>query len=191
MPRARRAGNVVEDLYWIGVGVVAVVVVQHVAAAGHPLRQLARVLLHRVHEAVAVAELFERAVGEVARVVGVVAGLRRSAQRVGRVVDAQAGRIGLHLQIAVVVIAIADAPGVPALGHHIGLTIQHPPLVVGVGVALLFDADERDPSDDLRLHFEAVGRMSAEDRQVVRSLLEGMILKHDAKRFMRSDEHSP
>jgi hypothetical protein len=40
----------------------------------------------------------------------------------------------------------------------------------------------------LRFHFEAVARMSPEDRQVARSLLEGMILKHDAKRFVRNDE---
>jgi hypothetical protein len=31
-------------------------------------------------------------------------------------------------------------------------------------------------------------RMSPEDRQVVRSLLEGMILKHDAKRYLHNDE---
>lgn len=64
-------------------------------------------------------------------------------------------------------------------------------IVLGVsGDVLLFDANERGPSDDLRLHFEAVARMSVEDRQVVRSLLEGMILKHDAKRFTRSNEQN-
>jgi transcriptional regulator with XRE-family HTH domain len=62
-------------------------------------------------------------------------------------------------------------------------------IVLGVsGDTLLFDTDERGPGDDLRFHFEAVARMSPEDRQVVRSLLEGMILKHDAKRFVRNDE---
>jgi len=63
-------------------------------------------------------------------------------------------------------------------------------LAVALGVsgdALLFDADERGPSDDLRLHFEAVAQMSPEERQVVRSLLEGMILKHQARRF----DHQP
>lgn len=39
------------------------------------------------------------------------------------------------------------------------------------------------PFTDLRLHFEAVSHMSPEDQYVVRSLLEGMILKHDARRF--------
>jgi transcriptional regulator with XRE-family HTH domain len=62
-------------------------------------------------------------------------------------------------------------------------------IVLGVsGDTLLFDTEERGPGDDLRFHFEAVARMSPEDRQVVRSLLEGMILKHDAKRFVRNDE---
>lgn len=59
-------------------------------------------------------------------------------------------------------------------------------LAIALGVsgdALLFDKDERGPNDDLRLHFEAVTRMSPEEQQVVRSLLEGMILKHDAKRW--------
>ncbi len=62
-------------------------------------------------------------------------------------------------------------------------------IVLGVsGDTLLFDTDERGPGDDLRFHFEAVARMSPEDRQVVRSLLEDMILKHDAKRFVHNDE---
>ena len=64
-------------------------------------------------------------------------------------------------------------------------------LAIALGVsgdALLFDQNERGPGDDLRLHFEAVSRMSPEDQQVVRSLLEGMILKHDARRFERSAE---
>jgi transcriptional regulator with XRE-family HTH domain len=62
-------------------------------------------------------------------------------------------------------------------------------IVLGVsGDTLLFDTDERGPGDDLRFHFEAVARMSPEDRQVVRSLLEGMILKHDAKRYLHNDE---
>lgn len=59
-------------------------------------------------------------------------------------------------------------------------------LAIALGVTgdtLLFDKDERGPGDDLRLHFEAVARMSPEEQQVVRSLLEGMILKHDAKRW--------
>jgi transcriptional regulator with XRE-family HTH domain len=48
---------------------------------------------------------------------------------------------------------------------------------------LLFGKDERGPDDDLRLQFEAVSRFDDEEKPVVRSLLEGMILKHEARRW--------
>jgi len=44
--------------------------------------------------------------------------------------------------------------------------------------------DERGPDDDLRLQFQAVTRFDADEKQVVRSLLEGMILKHEARRWL-------
>ena len=46
---------------------------------------------------------------------------------------------------------------------------------------LIFDKDEREPNQDLRLAFEAVSHMNPEDKQTVISLIEGMILKHQAK----------
>lgn len=48
---------------------------------------------------------------------------------------------------------------------------------------LLLGKDERGPDDDLRLQFEAVSRFDADEKQVARSLLEGMILKHEARRW--------
>jgi transcriptional regulator with XRE-family HTH domain len=48
---------------------------------------------------------------------------------------------------------------------------------------LLFDKDERGPDEDLRLQFEAVSRMSAAEKRVVKELIEGMILKHEARRW--------
>lgn len=48
---------------------------------------------------------------------------------------------------------------------------------------LLFGKDERGPDEDLRLQFEAVSRFDDEEKRVVRSLLEGMILKHEARRW--------
>lgn len=48
---------------------------------------------------------------------------------------------------------------------------------------LLFGKDERGPDEDLRLQFEAVPRFDDEEKRVVRSLLEGMILKHEARRW--------
>jgi transcriptional regulator with XRE-family HTH domain len=47
---------------------------------------------------------------------------------------------------------------------------------------LLFGKDERGPDDDLRLQFEAVSRFDPEEKKVIRSVLDGMILKHEARR---------
>jgi transcriptional regulator with XRE-family HTH domain len=49
---------------------------------------------------------------------------------------------------------------------------------------LLFDRDERGPDDDLRFQFEALSRLDPEDKAVVKSVLEGLLLKHEAKRLM-------
>ena len=49
--------------------------------------------------------------------------------------------------------------------------------------ALLFEDGERAPSDDLKLQFEAVSRFDDEEKQVIRSLLDGMIIKHQARRW--------
>jgi transcriptional regulator with XRE-family HTH domain len=48
---------------------------------------------------------------------------------------------------------------------------------------LLFGKDERGPDEDLRLQFEAVSRFDEEEKRVIRSVLEGMILKHEARRW--------
>ncbi len=48
---------------------------------------------------------------------------------------------------------------------------------------LLFGKDERGPDDELRLQFEAVSRFDAAEKDVIRSLLDGMILKHEARRW--------
>lgn len=48
---------------------------------------------------------------------------------------------------------------------------------------LLFGKDERGPDDDLRLQFEAISQFDDEEKRVVRSVLEGMILKHEARRW--------
>jgi len=48
---------------------------------------------------------------------------------------------------------------------------------------LIFGEDERSPSDDLKLQFEVVSRFPEEEKRIVKALLEGMILKHEAKRW--------
>jgi len=48
---------------------------------------------------------------------------------------------------------------------------------------LIFDENERGPQDDLRLQFEAVSKFTSEEKRVIKSVLEGLILKHEAKRW--------
>lgn len=50
---------------------------------------------------------------------------------------------------------------------------------------LLFD-NERGPDDDLRFHFEAVAKLNSEEKKVIKELIEGMLLKHDAKRWTQT-----
>lgn len=50
--------------------------------------------------------------------------------------------------------------------------------------ALVFEENERGPSDELRLQFEAVSYMPEDDRRIVRALLDGMIVKHQTKQLV-------
>lgn len=54
--------------------------------------------------------------------------------------------------------------------------------------ALLFEENERGPTDDMRLQFEALARLDERERDVVREVLEGMLIKHDAEQWMRSKQ---
>ena len=49
---------------------------------------------------------------------------------------------------------------------------------------LVFEANERGPSDDLRLQFEAISHMPEEERSIIKALLDGMILKYQAKQIV-------
>lgn len=48
---------------------------------------------------------------------------------------------------------------------------------------LVFDKDERGPDDDLRLQFEAISKFRTEEKKIVKAILEGLILRHEAKRW--------
>ena len=48
---------------------------------------------------------------------------------------------------------------------------------------LLFDEDERGPADDLRLQFEATQRLSDDEKHVVKTVIESILLKHEARRW--------
>jgi transcriptional regulator with XRE-family HTH domain len=50
---------------------------------------------------------------------------------------------------------------------------------------LLFEEDERGPDDELRLQFEALRQFDEEERKTALEVLEGLILKHQAKRMVQ------
>lgn len=51
------------------------------------------------------------------------------------------------------------------------------------GDMLLFDEDERQPPEELVMQFEAISRFSPEEKKTIKEVLEGLILKHEAKRW--------
>ena len=53
---------------------------------------------------------------------------------------------------------------------------------------LLFGKTERGPDEDLRFQFEAIQRFSNEEKKVVRSVLEGLLLTHEARRWNSSGD---
>lgn len=46
---------------------------------------------------------------------------------------------------------------------------------------LIFGKNERGPEEELRLQFEAVSQFDEQDKELTRGVLEGLILKHQAK----------
>lgn len=54
---------------------------------------------------------------------------------------------------------------------------------------LLFD-HERGPDERLRLQFEAVSRMNPREQEVVLEVIEGLLLKHDARRWTTREKAS-
>jgi transcriptional regulator with XRE-family HTH domain len=49
---------------------------------------------------------------------------------------------------------------------------------------LVFEKDERGPAPDLLLQFEAISQFDDEDKELARGVLEGLILKHQAKQSL-------
>ena len=49
---------------------------------------------------------------------------------------------------------------------------------------LVFDDDERTTDERLRRQFEATARLDDDEKEVVRTVIEGIILQHEAKRAM-------
>jgi transcriptional regulator with XRE-family HTH domain len=50
--------------------------------------------------------------------------------------------------------------------------------------ALIFGEERRAPSDErLRLQFEAVAKLDRKERDAIQTLIDGVLLMHDAKRY--------
>jgi len=49
---------------------------------------------------------------------------------------------------------------------------------------LLFDKDEREPDEMLRLQFEAVSQFPKEEKKIIQALLDGMIIKHRTRQLV-------
>jgi transcriptional regulator with XRE-family HTH domain len=52
------------------------------------------------------------------------------------------------------------------------------------GDMLLFDEDERQPPTDFLMQFEALAQLTPEDKKAVRAMIDGMLIRHQAKRLM-------
>ena len=51
---------------------------------------------------------------------------------------------------------------------------------------LVFEEGERGPTEQMRLQFEAISQLPDEDQRAVRAMLDGMIVKHQAKKIVGS-----
>ncbi len=54
------------------------------------------------------------------------------------------------------------------------------------GDMLLFDEDERQPPEDFLMQFEALAQLNPEDKKAVRAMIDGMLIRHQAKTLMDS-----
>jgi transcriptional regulator with XRE-family HTH domain len=57
--------------------------------------------------------------------------------------------------------------------------------------SLVFESDERGPDEDLRLQFEAISKLGEDEKHVVKSVLESILIKNDAKRWMTLESRGP
>jgi len=51
------------------------------------------------------------------------------------------------------------------------------------GDLLLFDEDEQKPPEDSLIQFGAISKLDPQEKKVIKEVLDGLILKHDAKRW--------
>ena len=49
--------------------------------------------------------------------------------------------------------------------------------------SLVFGPEERGPTEDLDLQFEAVSQLTSEEKNVIKEVLEGLIIKYQSRRW--------
>jgi len=52
---------------------------------------------------------------------------------------------------------------------------------------LFFEKDERGPDEELRVQFESVSQLDPEEKKVIRSVIESIILRHEGRRWSAFD----
>jgi len=90
-----------------------------------------------------------------------------------------ADRIGLHVNQVRRYEAGSAQPSLEALKK----------IAVALSVTidfLAFGPEERGPDEELKLQFEAVSHLPAEEKRIIKALLEGMIVKHQTRRIVSS-----
>jgi hypothetical protein len=50
--------------------------------------------------------------------------------------------------------------------------------------------EERGPDEELRLQFEAISRLDPDEKQVVITVLDSLLLRHDARRWTSREKAS-
>ena len=56
---------------------------------------------------------------------------------------------------------------------------------------LIFDEDERGPGVDFRLQFDVINHLDEDEQRIIRELIDGMILKYQARRWSASPPPPP
>ena len=98
----------------------------------------------------------------------------------GRTQQETADKIGLHVNQVRRYESGSALPSLEAL-KKIAVTLS-----VSID-SLVFDPGERGPQEEgLKLRFEAVSQLDPQEKTVILELIDGMLLKHDAKRWTAS-----
>ena len=52
----------------------------------------------------------------------------------------------------------------------------------------IFGDNERGPDENLKLQFEAISKFDLKEKQVIKEVLEGLILNHEVKRWAATSQ---